>query len=125
MTPNLNEMDIQRMSNSQLGLLRKAVKEYYSGVDLLIISKRYGFSSLKINSVIELYSSGNFSIFGEAKNSKLQKAMESLVKEMEYSLKMANIKIEGSEFMTTLLKKEYGIDLPQKARFICRALDYF
>lgn len=47
-------MDLKRISQTQLELLRKALIEYYSGINVDLISKRYGFSVIKLNTLSDV-----------------------------------------------------------------------
>ncbi len=64
----------------------KMLREYFSGMPVEDLSKRYGYSEKKIISLAS-----------------------------EYKLKLSNIKVEGYEIMMHILKDEYGIDLSKKA----------
>lgn len=101
------------------------LQEYFSGVPLKGLAKRYGMSPKRILSLASSYKKEEIDIFNvgyinrvkmaEDKHMQEMRNLQEKVKLLEESLKMANIKIEGYEYMIKLLKEEEGIDLIKKA----------
>ena len=102
----------------------KMLREYFSGMPLKDLSKRYGYSEKKIISLASEYKQGKIDIFDDRDKRKLAMSMMSHEEEvrllrdkiaaLENALKLSNIKAEGYEIMLRILKEEYGIDLSKK-----------
>ena len=104
----------------------KMLREYFSGVPIENLSKRYGFAIPKIKQLASDYKQGKIDIFDDINKRKIAMSMMShqeevqmlkdKIKALEHALKMSNIKAEGYEIMMDILKKEHGIDLSKKSR---------
>ena len=102
----------------------KMLREYFSGMPLKDLSKRYGYSEKRIISLASEYKQGKIDIFDDRDKRKLVMSMMSHEEEvrllrdkiaaLENALKLSNIKAEGYEIMLRILKEEYGIDLSKK-----------
>lgn len=102
----------------------KMLREYFSGMPLKDLSKRYGYSEKRIISLASEYKQGKIDIFDDRDKRKLAMSMMSHEEEvrllrdkiaaLENALKLSNIKAEGYEIMLRILKEEYGIDLSKK-----------
>ena len=102
----------------------KMLREYFSGMPLKDLSKRYGYSEKKIISLASEYKQGKIDIFDDRDKRKLAMSKMSHEEEvrllrdkiaaLENALKLSNIKAEGYEIMLRILKEEYGIDLSKK-----------
>jgi len=102
----------------------KMLREYFSGVPVESLTKRYGYSESKIKSLASDYKQGKIDIFDELSKRKIALSMmlhqeevrmlQDKIKALEYALKLSNIKAEGYEVMMGILKEEYGIDLSKK-----------
>ena len=103
----------------------KMLREYFSGMPVEDLSKRYGYSEKKIISLASEYKQGKIDIFDDRDKRKIAMSMMSheeevrllqdKIKALENALKLSNIKVEGYEIMMHILKDEYGIDLSKKA----------
>ncbi len=103
----------------------KMLREYFSGMPVEDLSKRYGYSEKKIISLASEYKQGKFDIFDDRDKRRIALSMMSheeevrllqdKIKALENALKLSNIKVEGYEIMMHILKDEYGIDLSKKA----------
>ena len=108
----------------QQKLTSKLLREYFSGIPMATLSRRYGFSENKIRELSNAYKQGKIDIFEVTDRKKIamskqthEEEVERLqlkIKSLEAALKMANIKAEGFEYMMGVLKEEYGIDLSKK-----------
>jgi len=102
----------------------KMLREYFSGMPIENLSKRYGYSEKKIKSLAWDYKQGKIDIFDNRDKRKIAMSMMShqeeiqllqdKIKALEQALKLSNIKAEGYEVMMEILKDEYGIDLSKK-----------
>ena len=102
----------------------KMLREYFSGVPVENLSKRYGYGISKIKQLASDYKQGKIDIFDDVNKRKIAMSMMShqeevqmlqdKIKALEHALKMSNIKAEGYEIMMDILKKEHGIDLSKK-----------
>jgi len=102
----------------------KMLREYFSGVPVENLSKRYGFSVSKIKLMASDYKQGKIDIFDDRDKRGIAMSMMShqeeiqllkdKIKALEQALKLSNIKAEGYEVMMDILKEEYGIDLSKK-----------
>ena len=102
----------------------KMLREYFSGVPVENLSKRYGFSVSKIKLMASDYKQGKIDIFDDRDKRRIAMSMMShqeeiqllkdKIKALEQALKLSNIKAEGYEVMMDILKEEYGIDLSKK-----------
>ena len=102
----------------------KMLREYFSGVPVENLSKRYGYAIPKIKQLASDYKQGKIDIFDDVNKRKIAMSMMShqeevqmlqdKIKALEHALKMSNIKAEGYEIMMDILKKEHGIDLSKK-----------
>ncbi len=103
----------------------KMLREYFSGIPVEDLSKRYGYSEKKIISLASDYKHGKIDIFDDRDKRRIALSMMSheeevrllqdKIKALENALKLSNIKVEGYEIMMRILKDEYGIDLSKKA----------
>ena len=103
----------------------KMLREYFSGMPVEDLSKRYGYSEKKIISLASEYKQGKIDIFDDRDKRRIALSMMShedevrllqdKIKALENALKLSNIKVEGYEIMMHSLKDEYGIDLSKKA----------
>ena len=103
----------------------KMLREYFSGMPVEDLSKRYGYSEKKIISLASEYKQGKIDIFDDRDKRRIALSMMSheeevrllqdKIKVLENALKLSNIKVEGYEIMMHILKDEYGIDLSKKA----------
>ena len=102
----------------------KMLREYFSGMPVKDLSKRYGYSEKKIISLASEYKQGKIDIFDDRDKRKIAMSMMShkeevrllqdKIKALESALKLSNIKVEGYEIMLRILEDEYGIDLSKK-----------
>lgn len=102
----------------------KMLREYFSGMPVNDLSKRYGYSEKKIMSLASEYKQGKIDIFDDRDKRRIALSMMSheeevrllqdKIKALENALKLSNIKVEGYEIMMRILKDEYGIDLSKK-----------
>ena len=102
----------------------KMLREYFSGVPVENLSKRYGYAIPKIKQLASDYKQGKIDIFDDVNKRKIAMSMmthqeevqmlQDKIKALEHALKMSNIKAEGYEIMMDILKKEHGIDLSKK-----------
>ena len=102
----------------------KMLREYFSGVPIERLSRRYGYSEKKIRELASSYKQGKIDIFEVRDQKKIAMSelthkeevelLQMKIKSLEHALKMANIKAEGFEYMMGVLKEEYGIDLSKK-----------
>jgi len=102
----------------------KMLREYFSGVPIERLSRRYGYSEKKIRELASSYKQGKIDIFevrdqkkivmSELTHKEEVELLQMKIKSLEHALKMANIKAEGFEYMMGVLKEEYGIDLSKK-----------
>lgn len=111
------------------GLLRhrdaKVLREYYSGVPLSDIRRRYGITESRLKGLSSSYMNGEIDIFDARDKIAIEMArkddkekirqLEDKIRRLEESVKLSRIKIEGYEYMLALLKEEEGIDLLKKA----------
>lgn len=111
------------------GLLRrrdaKVLREYYSGVPLSDIRRRYGITESRLKGLSSSYMNGEIDIFDARDKIAVEMArkddkekirqLEDKIRRLEESVKLSRIKIEGYEYMLALLKEEEGIDLLKKA----------
>ena len=102
----------------------KMLREYFSGMPVKDLSKRYGYSEKKIISLASEYKQGKIDIFDDRDKRRIAMSMMSheeevqllqdKIKALENALKLLNIKAEGYEIMLRILEDEYGIDLSKK-----------
>ena len=102
----------------------KMLREYFSGVPLASLSRRYGYSEKKIRELAKDYKQGKIDIFEVMDQKKISMSelthkeevdlLQMKIKSLEEALKMANIKAEGFEYMMNVMKEEYGVDLSKK-----------
>ena len=100
------------------------LREYFSGVSIETLRRRYGYSEKKILELASSYKQGKIDIFEVRDRKKISMSemthkeevdlLQMKIKSLEHALKMANIKAEGFEYMMGVLKEEYGIDLSKK-----------
>lgn len=120
---SVNKMSV--ISYKRIMRLESAVlREYFSGVPLSSLTRRYGVNGRRIEAMASDYMKGKIDIFdpGDKKAIEMSKLSHKeevrLLKEkiaiLEDALKMANIKAEGADIMMGILKDEYGIDLSKK-----------
>ena len=108
----------------QMKATSKLLREYFSGVPIENLSRRYGYSEKKIRELARSYKQGKIDIFEVRDQKKIAMSelthkeeveiLQMKIKSLEHALKMANIKAEGFEYMMGVLKEEYGIDLSKK-----------
>ena len=108
----------------QMKATSKMLREYFSGVPLTVLSRRYGYGEKKIRELASAYKQGKIDIFEIKDRKKIIMSelthkeeidlLQMKIKSLEEALKMANIKAEGFEYMMGVLKEEYGIDLSKK-----------
>ena len=102
----------------------KMLREYFSGVPVESLSKRYGYSVVKIKTLATEYKQGKIDIFDNPQKRRIAMSimthqeevqlLQDKIKALEDALKLSNIKAEGFEVMMRILKDEYGIDLSKK-----------
>ena len=100
------------------------LREFFSGVPISSLVKRYGYSEKKIKTLAVEYKQGKIDIFDNPLKRRINMSIMShqeevqLLKDkiavLEDALKMSQIKVEGYEIMLDRLKEEYGIDLSKK-----------
>ena len=83
------------------------LREYFSGVPVENLSKRYGYAIPKIKQLASDYKQGKIDIFDDVNKRKIAMSMMShleevqmlqdKIKALEHALKMSNIKAEGYE----------------------------
>lgn len=110
----------QAMQRAQAKMLR----EYFSGVPVESLSKRYGYSIVKIKTLATEYKKGKIDIFDNPQKRRIAMSimthqeevqlLQDKIRALEDALKLSNIKAEGFEVMMRILKDEYGIDLSKK-----------
>lgn len=108
----------------QMRATGKMLREYFSGVSIESLRRRYGYSEEKIRELASSYKRGEIDIFEVRDQKKIAMSelthkeevelLQMKIKSLEQALKMANIKAEGFEYMMGVLKEEYGIDLSKK-----------
>jgi hypothetical protein len=102
----------------------KMLREFFSGVSLSILSRRYGYSEKKIRELASAYRQGKIDIFAVTDQKKIAMSelthkeeielLQMKIKSLEEALKMANIKAEGYDYMLGVMKEEYGVDFSKK-----------
>ena len=102
----------------------KMLREYFSGVPVETLSKRYGYSVLKIKTLASDYKQGKIDIFDNPQKRRIAMSimthqeevqlLQDKIKALEEALKLSRLKAEGFEVMMGILKDEYGIDLSKK-----------
>ena len=102
----------------------KMLREYFSGVPVESLSKRYGYSVVKIKTLATEYKQGKIDIFDNPQKRRIAMSimthqeevqlLQDKIRALEDALKLSNIKAEGFEVMMRILKDEYGIDLSKK-----------
>ena len=102
----------------------KMLREFFSGMPVENLSKRYGYSILKIKKLAEEYKQGKIDIFDNPQKRRITMSimthqeevqlLKDKIKALEDALKLSNIKAEGFEVMMRILKDEYDIDLSKK-----------
>lgn len=102
----------------------KMLREYFSGVSVENLSKRYGYSVLKIKTLASDYKQGKIDIFDNPQKRRIAMSimthqeevqlLQDKIKALENALKLSQLKAEGFELMMGILKEEYGIDLSKK-----------
>jgi hypothetical protein len=100
------------------------LREYFSGVPVESLSKRYGYSIVKIKTLATEYKQGKIDIFDNPQKRRIAMSimthqeevqlLQDKIKALEEALKLSNIKAEGFEVMMRILKDEYGVDLSKK-----------
>jgi len=115
------EYKVYRASQRAQG---KMLREYFSGMPVEDLSKRYGYSEKRIMKLASEYKQGKIDIFDDRAKRRIALSMMSheeevqflqdKIKALENALKLSNIKVEGYEIMMRILKDEYGIDLSKK-----------
>ena len=108
----------------QMKATSKMLREYFSGVPIPSLMRRYGYSEKKIRELASAYKRGEIDIFEVRDQKKIAMSelshkeeielLQMKIKSLEDALKMATIKAEGFEYMMGVLKEEYGIDLSKK-----------
>ena len=102
----------------------KMLREYFSGVPVETLSKRYGYSVVKIKTLAADYKQGKIDIFDNPQKRRIAMSimthqeevqlLQDKIKALEEALKLSRLKAEGFEVMMGILKDEYGIDLSKK-----------
>jgi len=102
----------------------KMLREYFSGMPVESLSKRYGYSVLKIKTLASDYKQGKIDIFDNPLKRRIAMSimthqeevqlLQDKIKALENALKLSQLKAEGFELMMGILKEEYGIDLSKK-----------
>lgn len=102
----------------------KMLREYFSGVPVESLSRRYGYSVPRIKTLASDYKQGKIDIFDNPQKRRIAtsimthqeevRLLHDKIKALENALKLSNIKAEGYEVMMGILKDEYGIDLSKK-----------
>ena len=102
----------------------KMLREFFSGVPVENLSKRYGYSIVKIKTLATEYKQGKIDIFDNPQKRRIAMSimthqeevqlLQDKIKALEEALKLSSIKAEGFEVMMRILKDEYGIDLSKK-----------
>ena len=102
------------------------LREYFSGVPLSSLTRRYGVNGRRIEAMASDYMKGKIDIFdpGDKKAIEMSKLSHKeevrLLKEkiaiLEDALKMANIKAEGADIMMGILKDRYGSTCQSRCR---------
>lgn len=102
----------------------KMLREFFSGVPAENLSKRYGYSVLKIKKLASEYQQGKIDIFDNPLKRRIAMSimthqeevqlLQDKIKALEHALKLSQLKAEGYELMMGILKDEYGIDLSKK-----------
>ena len=102
----------------------KMLREYFSGVPVESLSKRYGYSIVKIKTLATEYKKGKIDIFDNPQKRRIAMSimthqeevqlLQDKIRALEDALKLSNLKAEGFEVMLRILKDEYGIDLSKK-----------
>ncbi|MBQ2048156.1 MAG: hypothetical protein II487_04160 [Schwartzia sp.] len=100
------------------------LREYFSGMPLENLSKRYGYSILTIKRLVSDYKQGKIDIFDNPLKRRITMSimthqeevqlLQDKIKALENALQLSQIKAEGFEIMMGILKEEYGIDLSKK-----------
>ena len=108
----------------QVKATSQLLREYFSGVSIETLRRRYGYSEKKSRELACSYKQGKIDIFEVRDRKKISMSemthkeevdlLQLKIKSLEHALKMANIKAEGFEYMMGVLKEEYGIDLSKK-----------
>jgi hypothetical protein len=108
----------------QMKATSKMLREFFSGVSISILSRRYGYSEKKIRELASAYRQGKIDIFAVTDQKKIAMSelthkeeielLQMKIKSLEEALKMANIKAEGYDYMMGVMKEEYGVDLSKK-----------
>lgn len=102
----------------------KMLREYFSGVPVESLSRRYGYSVMRIKTLASDYKQGKIDIFDNPQKRRIATSimthqeevqlLQDKIKALENALKLSKIKAEGYEVMMGILKDEYGIDLSKK-----------
>lgn len=102
----------------------KMLREYFSGVPVESLSRRYGYSEMRIKTLASDYKQGKIDIFDDPQKRRIAtsimthqeevRLLQDKIKALENALKLSKIKAEGYEVMMGILKDEYGIDLSKK-----------
>ena len=108
----------------QMKAASRMLREYFSGIPIASLSRRYGYGEKKIRELASSYKRGEIDIFEVQDKKKISMSelthkeevelLKMKIQSLERALKMANIKAEGFEYMMGVLKEEYGIDLSKK-----------
>ena len=108
----------------QMKATSKMLREFFSGVSISILSRRYCYSEKKIRELASAYRQGKIDIFAVTDQKKIAMSelthkeeielLQMKIKSLEEALKMANIKAEGYDYMMGVMKEEYGVDLSKK-----------
>ena len=102
------------------------LREYFSGVPVENLSKRYGYAIPKIKQLASEYKQGKIDIFDDVNKRKIAMSMMShqeevqmlqdKIRALEHALKMSNIKAEGYEIMMDILKRSMASTCQKKSR---------
>ncbi len=87
----------------------KMLCEYFSGVSVESLSRRYGYSVIKIKTMASDYKQGKIDIFDDPQKRRIATSimthqeevqlLQDKIKALEHALKLSNIKAEGYEVM--------------------------
>ena len=87
----------------------KMLREYFSGVSVESLSRRYGYSVIKIKTMASDYKQGKIDIFDDPQKRRIATSimthqeevqlLQDKIRALEHALKLSNIKAEGYEVM--------------------------
>ena len=87
----------------------KMLREYFSRVSVESLSRRYGYSVIKIKTMASDYKQGKIDIFDDPQKRRIAtlimthqeevQLLQDKIRALEHALKLSNIKAEGYEVM--------------------------